>query len=85
MLREPVSTNHFYNTCTMLDQCRRRWADAVQMLYKCFVFAYLALEHYRRRCPKINSAYDVLCSLGGFGVLAVLDAHYNINLITGCQ
>ena len=23
----------------MLDQRRRRWADFVQMLYKCFVFA----------------------------------------------
>ena len=23
----------------MWDQCRRRWADDVQMLYKCFVFA----------------------------------------------
>ena len=23
----------------MLDQRRRRWADATQMLYKCFVFA----------------------------------------------
>ena len=24
----------------MTDQCRRRWADVVQMLYKCFVFAW---------------------------------------------
>ena len=34
-----VNTKHLYNICTMLDQCRRRWADVVQMLYKCFVFA----------------------------------------------
>ena len=27
-----------YNICTMLDQ-QRRWADVVQILYKCFVFA----------------------------------------------
>ena len=27
------------NICTKLDQRRRRWADIVQMLYKCFVFA----------------------------------------------
>ena len=33
------NTKHFYNICTMLDQRRRRWADVVQMLYKCFVFA----------------------------------------------
>ena len=30
---------HLYNICTMLDQLRRRWADVVQMLCKCFVFA----------------------------------------------
>ena len=28
-----------YNIRTKLDQRRRRWADVVQMLYKCFVFA----------------------------------------------
>ena len=30
---------HFYNISTLLDQRRRRWADIVQMSYKCFVFA----------------------------------------------
>ena len=35
----PVNTKHLYNICTMLDQCRRRWANIVQMLCKCFVFA----------------------------------------------
>ena len=35
----PANTKHMYNICTMLDQRRRRWADVVQMLYKCFVFA----------------------------------------------
>ena len=34
-----ANTKHLYNICTMLDQRRRRWADAVQMLYKCFLFA----------------------------------------------
>ena len=38
-LQNPVNTKHLYNICTMLDQRRRRWADVVQMLYKCFVFA----------------------------------------------
>ena len=33
------SKQHLYNICTMLDQCRRHWADVVQMLYWCFVFA----------------------------------------------
>ena len=33
------NTKRLYNICTMLDQRRRRWADVVQMLYKCFVFA----------------------------------------------
>ena len=35
----PANTKHLYNICTMLDQRRRRWADVVQMLYKCFVCA----------------------------------------------
>ena len=35
----PANTKHSYDICTMLDQRRRRWADVVQMLYKCFVFA----------------------------------------------
>ena len=35
----PVNTKYLYNICTMLGQSRRRWADIVQMLYKCFVFA----------------------------------------------
>ena len=35
----PVNTKHLYNICTMLDQRRRRWADVVQILYKCSVFA----------------------------------------------
>ena len=48
----PVNTKHLYSICTMLDQRRRRWADVVQMLYKCFVFArihqriYLPFSHY---------------------------------------
>ena len=35
----PVKTKHLYNFHTMLVQRRRRWADIVSMLYKCFVFA----------------------------------------------
>ena len=35
----PANTKHLYNICTMLEQRRRRWADVVQMVYKCFVFA----------------------------------------------
>ena len=43
----PVNTKHLYNICTMLDQCRRRWDDAVQMLYKCFEFAGSPLNRAR--------------------------------------
>ena len=31
--------------CTMLDQCRRRWAGVVQMVYKCFVFAGMSVQN----------------------------------------
>ena len=40
--RNPANTKHLYNICTTLYQRRRRWADVVQMLYKCFVFAGMA-------------------------------------------
>ena len=40
----PENTKHLYNIFTMLDQRRRRWADVVLMLYKCFVFAGLSVN-----------------------------------------
>ena len=35
----PANTTHLCNICTMLGQRHRCWADIVQMLFKCFVFA----------------------------------------------
>ena len=35
----------------MLEQRRRRWADIVQLLYKCFVFAGVAAV---LSCPKVD-------------------------------
>ena len=35
----PTNTKHLHDICTMLVQRRRRWAEVVKMLYKCFVFA----------------------------------------------
>ena len=40
----PVNTKHLYNIWTKLDQRWKRWADFVQMLHKCFVFAGLAIH-----------------------------------------
>ena len=37
----PVNTKYLNNNCTMPDQRRKRWADVVQLLYKCFVYAAL--------------------------------------------
>ena len=42
----PADIKHWYNICTMLDQTRRRWADVLQMLYKCFAFAGLVTSRY---------------------------------------
>ena len=44
--------------CTMFGQRRRRWADAVQMLYKCFVFA-LAFKFPRNKMFLIRSLVTV--------------------------
>ena len=44
----------------MLDQRRRRWADVVQMLYKCFVFTGISViqSHLtRHRCLSVGPTY----------------------------
>ena len=41
---DPAITKRLYNIFTMLDQRRRLWANVVQMLYTCFVFAREALK-----------------------------------------
>ena len=50
-LTKLLRTIHLYNNFIMLDQRRRRWIDAVQLLYKCSVFAGIAaviLSSYSR-------------------------------------
>ena len=42
----PANKKQKHNICTMLDQRRRRWADVVQILYKCFVFAWMTVNSY---------------------------------------
>ena len=46
--RDPLNTKHLYNIDTMLVQRRRRWADVVSMLYKCFVFDRERQQHFAR-------------------------------------
>ena len=43
----------------MLAQHRRRWADIVQMLYKCFVFAGLCLLGYMNFDLLLVQNYDL--------------------------
>ena len=40
--------------CTMLDQRRRRWTDAVQMVYKRFVFTGFPLHEGHARGPELH-------------------------------
>ena len=37
--KQTVNIKHLHNICTMSGQLLPRWAEAVQMLYKCSVFA----------------------------------------------
>ena len=39
-----AKTKKLYKFCTMSDQRRRRWADVVQMLYKCFLLAWYTVS-----------------------------------------
>ena len=58
----PSEHKTLYKICTMLDQRRRRWADVVPMLYKCFVLTGSMvskidmLMQYCRRWTNINTA-----------------------------
>ena len=56
----PVNTKHLHNICAMSDQRRRRWADAVQMLYKCFVFAGLGTPTLKQ-LRWYDNEYNILC------------------------
>ena len=57
----PVTRRHLYNIYTMLEQRRRRWADVVYMLCKCFVLTGSLTGHelqgaseiYRRPRPSV--------------------------------
>ena len=57
----------------MLDQRRRRWADIVQMLYKCFVFDGCAADLYNRPQIETTKQYTVF----------ILIDHCNILLVFG--
>ena len=62
----PQQTWKLYNICTILDQRRRRWADVVQMLYNCFVFAdivpYLCISS---ECLQTHSSLAIYWQLLG--------------------
>ena len=65
----PANTKHLYNICTMLDQRRRRWADVVQMLYKCFVFAgYISVADpgYEKGGGGVQDFFVIFTKLGFF-------------------
>ena len=63
----------------MLDQRRRRWADVLQMLYKCFVFA-----GYTRQVELLQNAYNCLLRLDSIGIenctTHVKTITFNLNL-----
>ena len=44
-----ANTKHLYNICTMLVQHLRRWANVVQMLCKCFVFAGISPQYFSQK------------------------------------
>ena len=38
-----VNTKYLHNISTMVDQRRRRWVDASQILYKCFALTGMSI------------------------------------------
>ena len=71
----PVDTNNLYKICTMLDQRRRRWADIVQMLYKCFVFILPDLPYsMNKRCLLIWILTDLAaaCDISSLSAVYII-------------
>ena len=59
----------------MLDQYRKRWADVVQMLCKCFMFAGMAVAEFKLYAPHPTSAktvhfFNIACSFRLCGTYA---------------
>ena len=43
----------------MLDQRQRRWADVVQMLYKCFAFAEIVRKYIQKQDTLNQCSFNV--------------------------
>ena len=56
----PETQKKLYDISTMFSQRRRRWADVVQMLYKCFVFA--GTDFYHGYIKVSTSSATTSCS-----------------------
>ena len=69
----PVNTKHLWNICTMLDQRRRRWANIVQMLNKCFVFAGML--------PRVNPYSAEICLYKQWTPTCFLQIKFIINVL----
>ena len=60
----PANAKLLYNFCKMLDQRRRRWADVVQMLYKCFVFTGIVIYVARQITVGRKKVFNLNSTLG---------------------
>ena len=81
----PTHTKHLHNICTILDQRRRRWADVVQKLYKCFVFAGVSTQVLH--CDHLLLSRDIAthirhCSFNVLSMLACVARIYRGSLIS---
>ena len=86
----PVNTKHLYSICTMLDQRRRRWADVIQLLYKCSVFAgnsiWSGIAYCWRRLEADTDPMSVECwaSVAGAGQYPFSSSEYFMLPVPAC-
>ena len=78
----PAKTKYSYNICTMLGERRMRWADVVQMLYKCFVFAGELVAPWALHWSvcHLRSVLDIVQCLNW--LLRRFEAHFNPKKLT---
>ena len=88
--RSPVNTKHLYNIYTMLEQHRRRIADVVQKLYKCFVFpgnnSWSGITYCLRRLQAHIDPMSVKCwaSVAGVGQYQFNPIQYYMLQVLAC-
>ena len=82
----PANTKHLYTICTTSVQRLRRWANIVQMSYKCFCVCWMQSQQTLTACFKNKeSAGFLLCTSVLVAVLQLYGHHTPVSGHVNCR